>query len=332
MIFARHLTLISLFLLLLFGCGTLPKPFHRSTVPSNTLTHAKGDEGVRVSLPLGTAKPMRRQIANAVVHALVARNIPANLGLSGKLRYLLSGRVKPGGNTTALEPTQIHWQLSENDGAWFYNFNQDFDGETWEGGLGSSNVIDKMGKDAADIIAKILVPEDKTLTPIAPKTQTVWLKPVMGAPGDGIKSLARAMRYALIRAKVMVNKEPSHAQYFLEGQVTHSSLENELQIVEIRWAVTNPDGTPVGHVVQRNTVPAGTFDHRWGKTAILIATAAVPGIKNLLDRAKEAVSVGASYTGLQLKTKVLSSTGWPVLPPPELSPEPDLPVSAARQR
>ena len=97
MIDARHLISITLFLLLLFGCGNLPKPFDRLTTPSNPLIQAKGNEGVRVSLPLGTAEPMRSQIANAVVHGLVAQNIPASLGLTGKLRYVLAGRIEPGG-------------------------------------------------------------------------------------------------------------------------------------------------------------------------------------------------------------------------------------------
>ena len=332
MINAQHLISIFLFMLLLFGCGNLPKPFERLTIPSNSLAQAKGDEGVQVSLTLGATDPMRRQIANAVVHGLVARNIPASLGLTGKLRYVLSGRIETGAADRASSPTRIYWQLSENDGTWFYDFTQDFDGSTWEGGLGSPKVIDEMGELTANRITNILLPEDNTLIAIKPKTTGVWLRPVKGKMAGSMEPLDRAIRYALIGAKVAVSEEHSAAQYFLEGQVVLRPVDSASQTVEIRWTITYPDGSVIGHVFQRNAVPAGTFDSTWGETAILIATAAVPGIKNVLSHTKGAAPIKSFKPDLHLETNVLSSTNWLVLPPPELSPEPDLPKSAPDQR
>ena len=332
MINALHLISISLFLLLLFGCGNLPKPFDRWTTPSSPLAQAKGDEGVRVSLPVGTTEPMGSQIADAVVHGLVARKIPARLGRTGKLRYVLSGRIESGGIARASLPTRIYWQLSEDNGAWIYEFIQDFDGSTWEGGLGSPEIIDEMGKSTANIITNILFPKDKTLIPVEPKTASIWLKPVKSKTEDSMMPLDRAIRYALISAKVTVSKELSDAQYFLEGQVALSPVESASQMVELRWTVTYSDGSVIGHVFQRNEVPAGIFDSAWGKTAILIATAAVPGIKNILSRTRQETPIKSLKPKLRLKTSILNDTNWLVLPPPELSPEPELPKFAPNQR
>jgi len=317
---------------LLFGCGNLPKPFERLTPPSNPLIQANGDEGVQVSLPLGATDPMRHQIANAVVHGLVARNIPASLGLTGKLRYVLSSRIQSGAAARASSPTRIYWQLSENDGTWFYDFTQDFDGSTWEGGLGSPKVIDEMAESTANRITNILFPKDNTLIAIEPKTTGVWLRPVNGKMVGSMEPLDRAIRYALIGAKVTVSEERSSAQYFLEGQVVLRPVDSASQMVEIRWTITDPNGSVAGHVFQRNAVPTSTFDGAWGETAILIATAAVPGIKNVLSHTKEAAPIKSFKPDLHLGTNVLSSTNWLVLPPPELSPEPDLPKSAPDQR
>ena len=329
MIKARHIILVSFLLFFLFGCGALPKPFHRLASPSNPLSHTKGNDGVRVTLLVGTTKPMSRQIATTIIQALVARKIPANLGLTGKLRYILSGRIESKNQASTAKPMRVHWHLSEINGTWLYNFTQNFDGSIWEGGFASQKVIDKMGEDVAVEIANILVPEYKSSTTITPKMKSLWLMAVNGASGDEIKPLARAMRFALKSAKIAISKDASTAKYFLKVQLTLTPIENELQILEVHWTITSQNGKKIGRIVQRNTVPVEFFDKFWGETAILIATAAVPEIKNLLIRAVQAEQEKTANSNVRLETKVLSSDNWPVLPPPELSPEPDLPSPKA---
>ena len=325
------LVFLSMFVLALAigACGALPKPFQRSEPPPGTLTRAALNDGVRVALPLCTTEPMAKLIANAVVKALTKREIPASVGLAGKLRYALNSQVEIGGGATSVAPTRIRWQLTELDSKPFLSFNYDVAGSSWEWKWGSPKIIHDIGEAVARLIADTIAPEDKTLVASQLVTRGVWVKPIKGAPGDGKKSLTRAIRYALIGAKVAVTDKPFAARYFLAGQVALGPVKGTMQAVEIRWTVTYPDGAVVGHAVQRNEVPAGTFDNRWGEDASLIAAAAGGGIKDVLDRAEGTVRARMLRQAPLFWTA--SPNGpRPKLPPPGLSSEPELPKPPKR--
>ena len=115
------------------------------------------------------------------------------------------------------------------------------------------------------------------------------MQPVRGTPGDGDKSLTRAIRYALVGEKVAVTSERLAARHILRAEVRVGAPQRGQQSVAISWTLTSSDGRKVGNVVQRNVVPVGTFDGRWGETAVIIATAAVGGIKDVLTQAENAV-------------------------------------------
>ena len=72
-------------------------------------------------------------------------------------------------------------------------------------------------------------------------------------------------------------------------------------------------------MVQRNVVPVGTFDGRWGETAVIIATAAVGGIKDLLAQAENGVRFRVALGSRGLKTDSVRGDEVPSLPPPNLS-------------
>jgi len=313
-------------LLLVSACGALPKPFQRADAPPDVLARAKGGNGVRIGLPEGTTEPMAKLIADAVAKALAARDIPATVGLDGRLRYALKGRVVAGGGATAAHPTRIEWQLFDKAAEPFFAFHHDVEGSAWEWEWGSPKIIQRIGADTGRLVAEAVAPPDKTLIAVAAPSRGVWVRPISGAPGDGDKSLTRAMRFALMGAQVAVTSDRAAARHILEGEVNLGTSKDNQQPVEIRWTVTYPDGGTVGSAVQRNVVPTGTFEGRWGETASIIAAAAVPGVKNVLDRAEETVRVRVSGDDpAALRTDVPSNEGEFVLPPPELSPEPELP-------
>jgi hypothetical protein len=308
----------------LSACGPLPKPFKRSDAPPDILTSAKGNIGVQVGLPEGTTKPMANLIAQSVVNALTAREIPAKIGVSGKLRYTLLGAVVTGAGSGAAPPTRIRWQLMENGSELFFSFDHDVQGSAWEWQWGSPKILQEIGDAAGRLIVEAIDPEDSTLKPAQGIARGVWVEPISGAPGDGDISLTRAMRFALMGAKVAVTSEAVVARHYLQGKVLLTPPEGKSQTVEIKWTVTYPDGAIVGHAVQRNVVPAGMFDGRWGESASIIAAAAVDGVKNVLDRAEETVRVRISGGKRNFRADVPHDESAPKLPPPELSPEPEL--------
>jgi hypothetical protein len=307
---------------LLASCGPVPKPFRRPDAPPAALVRASGSQGVRIGLPSGTTEPMAKLIAKAVADELTRMDIPAQTGPEGKLRYLLKADVGPGAGAS---PARIHWQLLEKNNELFYDFYQDVEASEWEWQLGSPKVIEQIGEETARLIADAVAPPDDTLEPTKPLARGVWVRPIEGAPGDGDVSLTRAMRFALMGADVAVTSEPDAARHQLKGEVAVGPPRDNSQSVEIRWTVLYPDGGVAGSAVQRNQVPVGTFEGRWGETASIIAAAAVPGVKDVLIRAEETVRVRMAGPGPALNTEVPEEEGQPKLPPPELSPEPELP-------
>jgi hypothetical protein len=261
-------------------------------------------------------------IAKAVADELTRMDIPAQTGPEGKLRYLLKADVGPGAGAS---PARIHWQLLEKNNELFYDFYQDVEASEWEWQWGSPKVIEQIGEETARLIADAVAPPDDTLEPTKPLARGVWVRPIEGAPGDGDVSLTRAMRFALMGADVAVTSEPDAARHQLKGEVAVGPPRDNRQSVDIRWTVLYPDGGVAGSAVQRNQVPVGTFEGRWGETASIIAAAAVPGVKDVLIRAEETVRVRMAGPGPALNTEVPEEEGQPKLPPPELSPEPELP-------
>lgn len=310
----------------LAACGQIPKPFQPppDSGPARLAERDTGG-GVRVAVIEGPSIPMARLLAQSVAADLVERGIPATAEGGEALRYTLKGRVEmlDAGKTEGLV-ARIHWNLTERGAQPFFTFSQDVKASPFDWQWGSPKVIREVGEAAGKLIAEAVEPEDETLKPVRPVTAGVWVQPIRGAPGDGDRSLTRAMRYALMGAKVAVTSEKMAARHLIDGKVRLGPVSKGRQKVEIRWTVTYPDGGTVGHAVQRNEVPAGTFDGRWGETASMIAAAAVGGIKDVLDRAEETVRLRLS-TDRRLKTDVVAGPEQPVLPPPDLSPEPVLP-------
>lgn len=106
--------------------------------------------------------------------------------------------------------------------------------------------------------------------------------PVVGAPGDGSRSLASALQRHLIRKGVAITAARDKRAYTVKGRVALGPPKNGKQSIRIEWQVLDPKGKRVGTVSQKNTIPQGLLDGKWGKTADAAAAAAANGILKLL--------------------------------------------------
>jgi len=314
-------TMVGVICLTMAACGPVPKPFRTSSVTTPPELIDGDPGGVRVAMLEGPAAPMARLLSKAVAEDLVKRGIPSTADGGDALRYTLHGTVEelqhghvPG------KVARIHWSLTERAGQPFFTFSQDVEGSGFDWQWGSPKVILAVGANAARLIAEAVAPEDETLKPVQSVSAGVWVQPIRGAPGDGDKSLTRAMRFALVGAKVAVTSEKLAARHILSARVRVGPAQAGNQNVEVRWTISYPNGGQVGNAVQRNVVPAGTFDGRWGETAAMIAAAAVSGITNVLDQAENTVRYRVA-SGKGLKTDIVAGPTQPQLPPPNLSPD-----------
>lgn len=123
-----------------------------------------------------------------------------------------------------------------------------------------------------------------------PITAAAWSAPVLaiqgvsGAPGDGNRTLARAIREALRLRDFQVTDDPRQAAFRLIGQVDMTPPNAGRQHVKITWRVTTMNGGNVGRATQENTIPAGSLDGGWGQVADMIGNAAVDGIQELFGQ------------------------------------------------
>ncbi len=116
-----------------------------------------------------------------------------------------------------------------------------------------------------------------------PDSIAAVVPPVIGAPGDGQSSLTSAMRRHLKTAGVeLVDGNPKNA-YTVKGTVKLGSADAGQQPITIRWLVIDPTGkTMEKAVVQRNKVPTGSLDGKWGQIADLAASEAAKSVAKLI--------------------------------------------------
>lgn len=107
---------------------------------------------------------------------------------------------------------------------------------------------------------------------------------VQGAPGDGGVSLTHAIQRQLAGKGVSLTKLKTRSTYSVQGRVSMGKPTNGKQSIKIEWFVRDPSGKSLGTVAQNNSIPQGSLDGAWGKTADAVASAAVQGIVKLLPR------------------------------------------------
>ena len=107
---------------------------------------------------------------------------------------------------------------------------------------------------------------------------------VQGAPGDGGVSLTQAIERQLASKGVKLVRVKTRATYTVQGRVSLGTPKSGKQAIKIEWFVRDPAGKSLGTVAQNNTIPQGSLDGAWGKTADAVASAAVQGIVKLLPQ------------------------------------------------
>ncbi|MGI9406475.1 MAG: hypothetical protein ACR2O4_08900 [Hyphomicrobiaceae bacterium] len=108
--------------------------------------------------------------------------------------------------------------------------------------------------------------------------------PVTGAPGDGQRALAEALKRNLSSRGIPLTTKASLQTYTVKGNVALGKPADGKQDIKIEWLVLDPKGQRVGTVAQKNKIPKGSLDGKWGKTADAAATAAAQGVAKLLPK------------------------------------------------
>ena len=118
----------------------------------------------------------------------------------------------------------------------------------------------------------------------APKPSGVVVAAVTGAPGDGGRSLPKALKKRLYKDGVKLANGGARNVYTVKGTVKLSSAGAGKENIRIEWRVLDPNGKKLGTVSQQNTIPKGSLNGPWGAIADAAAGAAADKLKKFLPK------------------------------------------------
>lgn len=308
------------------ACGALPRPFQPSSDSSvNPLIEQGVPPDIAVNYVRGTTTPMGKLLTQSVVKELANYDIVSYAEDRGTSSFVLDGNVigSPVSGSAGADDQgstrRIHWVITNRDGVIAREYDVPITGPAFDWDYGSPRIIREVGEATAHEVAKLMIGRGARSHKEGPARSGIWVKPIGDAPGDGNYSLTRAIAYTLGDHGVKVVKSPEMAEHYLKGSVRVGLPESGNQKVEVTWVVTDTEDKEIGRARQRNTVPAGTFDGRWGQTAVMISMAAVSGIKNIIT-AKATQSLNQGKQPFRLVFPETTKDGELVIPPPSLEP------------
>jgi hypothetical protein len=310
------------------ACGPLPRPFRTAPEkPFNPLVTEVAALGVMVEPIDGTSLPMSRLLTEAVVEGLKRTGISATTDAGKNSRYRLMGKAELNQANQSLPFVMvIDWILLDCDGKIIGEASEGISGSRKDWEYGSPKIIAEVGENAPKLIVAMIGEEEKGQQAVKPRLAGLWVGPVTNAPGDGNRSLARAIKIALKGGGIALAQDREHAEFVLESRVRVDPAKDSLQRVEIVWTVSTPDNREIGRATQRNLVEAGTFSGAWGEVAAIVAAAALEGIEGVLRVAGASLNRFGPPAKV-LKTDIPLADGKVLLPPPRLELEGLAPAS-----
>jgi hypothetical protein len=285
--FALHAAWLAL-LLCAAACQPLPQPFAADAPPQDApIMTLKDSAGIVVHPVEGAEAPIPDLLAEAMAEALRNADIPASTQASNRASYVLTGKAEERPRAGDDAVIALHWQLRGPDGKAAGTYDQSTEGSLTRWHEGDPALMKELVSAAAPAVADMLQEEGAVAVD---SEQRIAVPLVVGAPGDGPRSLARAMEAALRQANVAVADGPNATagrHYTVAGKVGMAAAAEGKQKVTVSWTLLGPDGGQIGQVNQENAIDAGSLDGRWGDVAYAVAKSAAGGIVALLDHLKK---------------------------------------------
>lgn len=127
-------------------------------------------------------------------------------------------------------------------------------------------------------------PENQAAVPNS-KLPKVMVAAVNGAPSDGNRQLFSGMRRALGSNRIVVLDKPGDDTYSISATVSLATMDDRMTQLSISWVLKDPAGKEIGKVDQSNPVPIAATKGSWAGFGDIVATAAVEGILDLIEKA-----------------------------------------------
>ena len=275
-----------LMLLVLCGCGALPQPFFGNP----------GRQGARLAEPppgrLAVPPPGQSLLtdagaqawAGAVAEALVQREIPAVTGTFPRGREWTLAMTAEVRGDQVIPHYAVQNPAGEVQGA---ADGPPVSARAWAGG--DPAVLKAAANAAAPGITTLLDRLEAARmqadpNSLANRPARVFLAAVVGAPGDGNKSLADQVKLRMTQEGLVVQDTPTGADYQVHGEVTAVPAPGGVLKLELLWLVNDARGER-GKILQVNQVPQGQVVPFWGDVAVAAGQEAGSAVKRVIGNA-----------------------------------------------
>jgi hypothetical protein len=267
--------------LLLASCGDLPEPFLGNPGVAGRQLAQPPTPRLAVPAPANALLPdaASKQFAGALAAGLQAQEVPA---VADKVRtndwQLVATAEQRDG--TVVPMFRVLNPKGEDKG---HTEGSPVPTEAWA--TAESATLDQTALEAAPKISALLTGiQHADPNSLYNRIAKVQIPPVTGAPGDGNESLTKQLRTHLAALGPVVQDDPNGADFIVQGNVRMVPIAGGQQRVEIQWVVRTPSGDERGKVVQLNDIPAGSLNHYWADVAVVVATEAAGGLKDVITR------------------------------------------------
>lgn len=278
-------------LALLGGCFSLPMPFQPNQSPSPAPSTLVRPPPARIVVPppsaAGLGDDAARRFAASLAGALQALEVPATAsGIANPQYSLLVNAEAEAGQV------RLTYSLAGADGKPIAAVGgpRPVPAGAWVNAR--AETLEATAKDAAPAIARMLGTvearrRETTTGALAERLPSAAVAPITGAPGDGARSLDRAIRAALGREGLIVTDVGANGEFTVAGRVTTAPLPRAQERVEVVWVVSRADGLELGRVAQLNEIPRGTLNGLWGDVAVIVADQAAQGVAEVIRRHRD---------------------------------------------
>ena len=281
-----------LLLLVLTSCGGLPRPFEG--YPGATAARLAQPPPARLSVapPKAALLPDKAsaQFADAMAEALSGQDVPAIATAPRKGDWRLEMTAQLGDGAQASDVIPIYTVFDSTGEQAGVQQGQPVEASVWS--QGSLATMKTAAANAAPGIADLLSRIEASRRASDPNSLVnrpakLVVPDVTGAPGDGNRQLARQMRLALAGQGMLVQDvtpKDGQTDFTIAGKVVAVPIAGKMTRIEIQWIVSDPKGDERGRIVQLNEVPAGSLDRLWGDVAVVVASEAAGGVKDVVAR------------------------------------------------
>ncbi|WP_417518245.1 hypothetical protein [Minwuia sp.] len=280
MSFSRFIA-IALVALALAACTNVPRPFSPGT-KSGTVPPPGPTSALIVHPVLSNEGVSTDGLTALVIKGLQERQVAA-IPYDVPNRYRLLGEAIATQIVGTTATVSMRWQLTRPDrtpvSTDAYEAEVDWDAFR----SGDAVTMNLLAAEAVGRIAVLLgieSPADAGST-----GPDLLIAPIRRAPGDGAEALSAAIILELERQGLEAVPEDGRLQLpVLEALVRVSPVDGSNDLVRIAWLLRDETGAERGRLEQQNMVPTNRLSRRWGVVARLAASAAAPGVADLMQR------------------------------------------------